>query len=194
MFLKLINVRRTFISDSRVLDLSSKFQGGQNLVKIGDSQNPGGANAPPAPLPRRRCFKDVPNPVLRIYCRTGLGTAWLILEISLGSAQSRSWNSFSKLILLVPNLDFIFMTLSQFGTGDLAQPEWFLWKQIHTYLKNLWKLMYELLEMEILKWNLLCKLFLLVPNLNLCLIKSSHYRTILGNFWNPFRICPSKFC
>ena len=38
--------------------------------------------------------------------------------------------------------------------------------------------------------NLLCKLFLLVPNLNLCLIKSSHYRTILGNFWNPFRICP----
>ena len=95
-------------------------------------------------------FKDVPNPVLRICCRTGLGTAWFILEISLGSAQSHSWNSLSKLILLVPNLDFIFMTLSHYGTGDLAQPECLLGKQIHTYLKNLWKLMHELLYFEIL--------------------------------------------
>ena len=94
-------------------------------------------------------FKDVPNPVLRICCRTGLGTAWLILEISFGKCPIPL-----KFIVIIDSAgaqsrfylyDIISVWNWGFGTARM------IFMKTNSYLlENLWKLMYELLKMEIL--------------------------------------------
>ena len=127
-------------------------------------------------------FKDVPNPVLRIswnfFGKCPIPFMKFIVKINSAGAQSRFYL-----------YDIISVWNWGFGTARMS------FRITNSYLleKSLKIDVWDIRDGNSLK-NLLCKLFLLVPNLNLCLIKSSHYRTILGNFWNPFQMCPIQFC